>query len=204
MKFVSIKSSATEKDVVDALGNSEKVNERVQFDERRGRPLMKLKRKKNTLYISCEMIGGPAKDNGFIIGSFFLGKIKERENGTKIAGILMTAPIYHLVLLGFCVYFAIRSFEVGGIAPLPFIIAGTSLLFFKDEFKKQGIIKRYVHRAVRYAEKAGSQANAEAAAADKAENGSDVIFESSESQSASINETENASHLKGEDGSDNY
>ena len=125
MKFVSIKSSATEKDVVDALGNSEKVNERVQFDERRGRPLMKLKRKKNTLYISCEMIGGPAKDNGFIIGSFFLGRIKQRAYGSKITGILLTAPLYHLVLLGFCTYFLIRSIQVHGIAPLPFIIAAS-------------------------------------------------------------------------------
>ena len=156
MKFVSIKSSATEKDVVDALGNSEKVNERVQFDERRGRPLMKLKRKKNTLYISCEMIGGPAKDNGFIIGSFFLGRIKQRAYGSKITGILLTAPLYHLVLLGFCTYFLIRSIQVHGIAPLPFIIAATSLLFFKDEFKKQGIIKRYIKRAVRYAERLSS------------------------------------------------
>lgn len=159
MKFVSIKSSARREEIVDALAKSDKVNEHVRFDERRGKPLMKLKSKKSTLYITCEMIGGPAKDNGFIIGSFFLGRVKERAYGSKISGILLTAPLYHLVLLGFCAYFVVRSFEVGGIAPLPFIIAATSLLFFKDEFKKQGLIKRYVHRAVRYAERSIAEAD---------------------------------------------
>ena len=42
MKFVSIKSSARPEIIVDALGKSDKVNEHVRFDERRGKPLTKI------------------------------------------------------------------------------------------------------------------------------------------------------------------
>lgn len=153
MKFVRLRSSAPREQILDALKHSDKVNEHVKFDERRGKPQMKLKEKKKTLYMTCEMIGGPSKDNGFLVGTFFLGSLRERSGECRLSGIIMTAPLYHLALLAFCVYFLIQSFIIGGITLVPVILALFSLFLFKDEFKKQGIIKRFIGRAVRYAEK---------------------------------------------------
>lgn len=152
MKFVSLKSAAARDNIIYALGNSEKVNEHVRFDDKRGRPVMKLKKRGKTLFMSCEMIGGPSKDNGFLVGTFFLGRLSERGGECRIRGVLMTAPIYHLALIAFCVYFIIQSFVVGGITLVPVILSLFSLFLFKDEFRKQGIIKRFIYRAVRYAE----------------------------------------------------
>ena len=152
MKFVSIRSGASRESIIGALRSSDKVNERVKFDERLGKPVMKLKERKRTLFMTCEMIGGPSKDNGFLIGSFFLGGIKEKNGENHLYGILLTAPLYHLALIAFCVYFIIQSFIIGGITLVPVLLSLFSLLLFKDEFKKQGIMKRFVLRAVRYAE----------------------------------------------------
>lgn len=153
MKFVRLRSTAGKEEILGAIRSSDKVNEHVKFDERRGKPQMRLKEKKNTLFITCEMIGGPSKDNGFLVGTFFLGRLRERSGECRLSGIIMTAPLYHALLLAFCVYFIIRSFALGGITLVPIILAAFSLFLFKDEFKKQGIIKRFLPRAVRYAEK---------------------------------------------------
>lgn len=152
MKFISIKSSASRDSILDAVKNSERVNSGVKFDEKRGRPIIKVKERGTQLYLTCEMVGGHTKDNGFVIGTFFLGSLKERDGVARLSGIIMTAPFYHLVLIGFCIYFLIQSFIVGGITLVPIILVIFSWFIFKDEFKKQGIIKRFLHRAVRYAE----------------------------------------------------
>ena len=161
MKFVSVKSGASEESILSALKSSDKVNERVKFDEKQGRPVMKLKERGKALYMSCEMVGGPTKDNGFLIGSFFLGRLTRKGDECRLRGILLTAPIYHLALLAFCAYFAVQAFIVGGIPIVPIIVAAFSLLVFKDEFKKQGIIKRFILRAVRYAEHSSDASNNE-------------------------------------------
>ena len=153
MKFVRLKSGADREDIISALRSSDKVNEHVKFDDRRGRPVMKLREKKRSLFMTCEMIGGPSKDNGFLIGTFFLGRLRERSGEQRLSGVIMTAPLDHLLLVAFCVYFIIQSFVVGGITLVPVFLALFSLFLFKDEFKKQGIISRYLPRALRYAER---------------------------------------------------
>ena len=152
MRLVKYHSRASRDAILDALSSSEQVNARVKFDEKRGRPVMHTKEKRGRLKITCEMVGGPSKDNGFLIGSFFLGGIKERNGETTVSGIILTAPIYHLLLIGFCIYFLIQSFLVGGITLVPLFGVIFTLILFKDEYKKQGIIKRFIKRAVRFAE----------------------------------------------------
>ncbi len=155
MKFVNLRSSAKREDLLDAIKSSGKVNENVKFDEKAGRPAIKVKEKGSTLYVTCEMIGGAGgKDNGFLIGTFFLGSLKEKDGKSRLRGIILTAPIYHLALIAFCVYFLVRSFIVGGITLVPLLLVGFSYFLYKSEFKKQGIIKRFFVRAAKYAEQA--------------------------------------------------
>ncbi len=153
MKFINLKSSASKDALLDAIKNSEKVNERVKFDDKQGRPHIRVKeKKKGGLYITCEMIGGPSKDNGFIVGTFFWGRLTERDGVSRLRGIILTAPLYHLLLIAFCVYFLIQCFIVGGITLVPVFLALFSLVLFKGEFKKQGIIERFFKRAIRFVE----------------------------------------------------
>lgn len=152
MKFVNLRAAAPREAVMEAIRSSGKVNEHVKFDERYGRPQMKLRERGNTVYVTCEMVGGPTRDNGFLIGTYFLGRIKEREGECRLSGVITTAPIYHLALIAFCVYFLVQSFIIGGITLVPLILVPFSLYLFKGEFRKQGIIKRYLPRALRYAE----------------------------------------------------
>lgn len=160
MKLVKLKSSASFEAVMDALSNSDRVNARVKFDEKRGRPVMHTKEKNGRLKITCEMVGGPSKDNGFLIGSFFFGSIKEKDGETSVSGIIMTAPFYHLLLIGFCIYFLVQSFIIGGITLVPLFAVLFTLILFKDEYKKQGIIKRFIKRALRFSEQSAHPSKA--------------------------------------------
>lgn len=152
MKLVNIKTSASREKLMSLLGDSERVNKRVKFDESRGRPLVKMKEKKGRITLTCEMIGGPSKDNGFFVGCFFLGSIKQKGDETKVSGIILTAPLFHLIIAAFCIYFLIQSFIVGGITLVPLIGVVFTAILYKDEYKKEGIIKRFIARAVRIAE----------------------------------------------------
>ena len=155
MKLVNLSSAASRDTVLDALKNSTKINEKVKFDEKRGRPLIKVRGKNSFLYITCEMIGGPTKDNGFLLGTMFLGTLKEKNGTTRLRGVIVTDPIFHLLLIAFCTYFLIQSFVLGGFTILPAIFSLFTLILYKDEYKKQGIIKRFFGRAFRYVDGSG-------------------------------------------------
>ena len=153
MKFISFTSDASREELVSALGSSEAVNAGVMFNEKQGTPVFKLRKKGDTLYVSAEYVGGEKKDNGFLVGTYFVGKVSERDGRAALRGIVTTAPIYHLGLFILFVYFICKCISLGGFSPVPVILLGFSLFLFKDEFKKQGLIKRFIERARRYAER---------------------------------------------------
>ncbi len=152
MKFVNIKSSCSREHLYSMLCDSERVNKHVKFDEKTGRPHIKLSERFGLLFMTCEMIGGSGRDNGFLVGTFFVGKLSSKGDGSRLRGLILTAPLYHLALIGFCIYFLIQSFIVGGITLVPILLVVFNYFLFKDEFKKQGIIKRFAHRAARMAD----------------------------------------------------
>ena len=154
MKIVRFETAAPREEVLNAIKNSNEVNRSVKFDDKLGRPLIKVKEKEGSprLRVTCEMIGGPTKDNGFIVGTFFAGKLTEKNGTTRLSGILLTAPIYHLLVIAFCIYFLVKSILLGGFTVMPIFVVGFTVLLFKDEYKKQGIIHRFFARAIRYAE----------------------------------------------------
>jgi hypothetical protein len=152
MKFINLKSSLPKDKLYSVLTDCNFVNERVLFDEKRGKPLMKFKKRKNTVHVSCEMIGGNTKDNGFFIGTFFLGSLKEKNGVTTLKGMILTAPLYHLFIIGMMAFYIYRCISLNGFNPVPPILFIFSMLMFKNEFKKQGIMERYFKRAFRKAE----------------------------------------------------
>ena len=111
---------------------------------------MHVKEKGAGLRIKCEMMGRPSKDNGFLVGTVFRGRITERDGYTRVSGIITTSLGYHLVMIALFLFLTVRMILTSNYTMIPmlvFVIA-FELLFFKDEFKKQGYIERYLIRAL--------------------------------------------------------
>ena len=149
MQFVNVTFPATKEQTLEFLSNNEKVNARVKFEEGRGVPHMKLKEKGSRLKITCEMLGGASKDNGCLVGTYFSGTLTEKDGETTLKGVVVTAPIYHLFLIAFIGVFIYQCIKLSGFSIIPVLCVIMSLFLFKDEFKKQGYIKRYINRAAR-------------------------------------------------------
>ena len=152
MKIVKLESSIARDELLDVIKNSELVNERVKFDENKGKPLVHVKEKGDRIKIKCEMVGGPTKDNGFLEGTYFVGKITEKNGKTRLGGVILTAPIYHTLLALLLAFYVYRCISLGGFNPVPLILFVFSIFMFRGEFEKQGTIERYLGRAFRRAE----------------------------------------------------
>ena len=153
MKFINLKIQASKNEVLNFISDNKKVNSNVKFDEKAGIPFMHVKEKDGKLKINCEMINRPTKDNGFVVGTYFKGTLREKDGACELKGIILTAPIYHLIwfiLLGIliwqCIYHA-------AISVLPILFVSFEVIMFSAEFKKQGYIKRYLERAFSRLEK---------------------------------------------------
>ena len=150
MQFINVEYNAPKEKVLEMLKDNERVNKNVRFDNDGVKPLMKIKDKGNgRIKINCEMIGGPTKDNGFLVGTYFSGRMKEKDGVTRLKGTITTAPFYHLFLIALIAVFIVQCFRVKGISFIPPILVVFDIFMFKNEFKKQGYIKRYLYRAER-------------------------------------------------------
>ena len=149
MKFIKIKTDSKPEAIVSMLKDNETVNKNVKFDDKRGKPHIHVKDNNGKIKLTCEYLGGATKDNAFLSGTSFFGSIREKNGYTEIKGVITTAPIFHL-----CLFLMFAAFIVVCIVKEAFNVVPICLLIFdifmyKDEFKKQGIIERYVKRAVR-------------------------------------------------------
>lgn len=152
MKLIDIKTAVSRDELLGVIANSELVNDKVKFDENKGKPRVHLKTKGDRLKIKCEMIGGPTKDNGFLEGTYFVGKLTEKNGESRLRGVILTAPIYHTFIVLLMALFVLRCIQLTAFNPVPIILLIFSFMMFKKEFEKQGTIERYLHRAVRRAE----------------------------------------------------
>ena len=152
MKRIRLDTRLSRIELLDTINNSEFVNDKVKFDDNKGRPKIHVKDNGNRVKLKCEMVGGPTKDNGFLEGTYFIGSFKETASGTRVRGIILTAPIYHTMLILLTLFYAYRCITLGAFNPVPLILLIFSIAMFKGEFEKQGTIERYLHRAIKRAE----------------------------------------------------
>ena len=130
------------------MRDSNLVTDDDSFKTKKGRASISLKEKGDRIKMKCRMIDGPTKDNGFLEGTTFRGSVREKDGVTCVKGIILTAPIYHAVLIALIALLVVQCIRLGGINPVPIILAIFSIFMFKDEYKKQGIIKRYIFRSL--------------------------------------------------------
>jgi len=147
MLFVNYKINADREELLAVIRDGNLVVSEEKFDNRRGKPKMHIKEKGERIKIKCELTERPTKDNGFLEGTYFIGKLKEKNGATRLSGIILTAPIYHFILLCFFALFIYQCIRVGGFSPIPVILLVFDIFMFHDEFRKQGLIKRYIFRA---------------------------------------------------------
>ena len=154
MKFVNFRSTVSSEELFGAISDNSFVSDGVKFNDKGTRPYMHVKDKGNgRLKIKCEMMGGPTKDNGFLEGTYFKGRIKECDGGSKISGIIVTAPIFHILLAVLTVAIIIQCIYLKAINVIPIFAVAFDIVMFYNEFKKQGYIRRYLIRAISRLEK---------------------------------------------------
>ena len=152
MKLVNLKCQLSRDELLSVLSDNERVNRGVIFDEKLGRPLMHLKEKGSAIKIKCELTRRATRDDGFLEGTYFKGKIKDTEDGSVISGVILTAPIFHSIIALLFIVFVVQCFIVGGFTPIPVIMLAFDIVMFYTEFKKQGFIFRYILRAIKRGE----------------------------------------------------
>ena len=153
MKFINLKTNAKAQDALSLLCNHELVNERVKFDDKKGKPIFIVKETKNTVKIKCQMSLGNVKDNGFLEGTYFIGRLTENNGTSRLRGVILTAPIYHTFIALIMIVFVLRCIQLVAFNPVPIILLAFSFMMLRGEFEKQGTIERYLIRAVKRAEK---------------------------------------------------
>ncbi len=149
MHFIKYDISATRDEVMSVMRDSTLVVNEENYDTSRGKPRIHVKEKGETLKLSCEMTERATKDNGFLEGTYFKGSVREQDGKTTVKGIVITAPIYHLILLALTIFFVYQCIAVGGISLIPIIMLLFSFFMFRDEYRKQSIIKRYIFRSLK-------------------------------------------------------
>lgn len=150
MKFINIDFQASRDEVIAMLRNNERVNEKVRIDTARGKPTITVEEKsKNKVKLSCRYIGGPTRDNGFVQGTTLKGKLVEKGGVTTLRGVITTEPVYHFFFIIMVALFIVQCIRMRGISVIPPILMVFNFFMFKNEFKKQGYIKRYLYRTQR-------------------------------------------------------
>ena len=151
MKLVKIQTDKGKDSLISMISDNARVNEGVKFNTAKGTPHMHVKEKGGRVRIVCEMRGRATRDNGFgyLVGTFFSGKIKEKNGAATLSGIIITAPIYHAIMIALLAVFIYQCIKAGGISVVPILLVAFEVIFFFDEFKKQGYISRYLYRAER-------------------------------------------------------
>jgi hypothetical protein len=143
------KVNASRDELVELLSDNAGVNRGVITEYKKGNPHMHVDSKGEKIKIRCEFIGGATKDNAFIDGTKLRGKIVEKNGYTEFSGIIMTAPIFHAILALMFFAFIVMCIIKQGFNVVPICLVVFDVFMYKDEFKKQNIIDRYVFRAVK-------------------------------------------------------
>ena len=153
MKFLNLKTPYSREQLLRLLSDNNFVSSGVKFDEKLGKPMMHLKEKKDgSIKMTCELTGRPTKDDSFfLLGTYFKARITETEEGSILKGYIVTAPLYHLVWIGLVALFIIQCINLKGFSIVPVFLVALNFIMFSKEYKKQGLIERYIIRALRRA-----------------------------------------------------
>ena len=153
MKLVNFKAPISREAVMNALVDDVGTNQNVKFEKLSGKPKFHIKDKGRSVKIKCELmrVSSSKKDNGFIFGTSFYGKIIEKNGITSVKGLITTELIFHTIFVALLASFIVQCFYSKGFSIIPMCLVVFDIFMFREEFRKQGIIKRYIARSLRRA-----------------------------------------------------
>ena len=105
MKFVNTTFDMPKDRLLSLLSDNDYVSEKVKFFEDNRYPRVSVKEKGKRIKIGCEIMGGAKKDNAFLEGTHLFGRIRDNGESLTLKGVILTAPIYHTILLIFMAIF---------------------------------------------------------------------------------------------------
>ena len=149
MKFVKLAIKVPKDELFAVMSKNDLVNEGSNVDDAHGKPHMTVTRKNDHVKIKCKMMGTSTADNGAIIGTYFKGKLTEKNGITVLKGIIVTSVLYHIVFSALVLFFLYKCISLGAISVLPICLIAVSYFLFRGEYRKQKIIKSYIYRAFR-------------------------------------------------------
>ncbi len=149
MLFVNYKITAPREEVLASLKDNNSVVESEKLEAANGRPKIHVKNKGDSIKIVCEMTDRSTRDRDFRVGTFMWGKLVEKDGVTSMRGVILTAPIYHLLLLALFGFFIYQCIALGGFSVIPICLVAFDVVMFWGEFKKQRIIKKFIFGAFR-------------------------------------------------------
>ena len=149
MKYLKCTLSSEKEEFIAFLSDNESVNRGANIADKRGVPSIKLKRKGDKIKLTCEFCGGATKDNAFVGGTVFFGRIREIGGATELRGFITTAPIFHAALFSMLIFSWAMCIVNMTFNAVPICLVIFDLVMFRDEFRKQGIIEKYIFRAVK-------------------------------------------------------
>ncbi len=153
MKFVKMEADCSEQQLLDTLKDNAFVNEGIRFAEGQGKPHMHFKKRGKTIRMRCELLDRPTKDNGFLMGTYFAGRTKQIGDKTRLYGVIITEPYFHLVWLALVAYFIWMCIAKSAFSVVPVCLIVFVYFMFRGEYKKQVRIKAYLSRACHKASK---------------------------------------------------
>ncbi len=155
MKRIKLQTVCPRASVMQMLLDNAHVNAGLNFDDREGAPTVQIKQGRDgRVRMRCYMVGGPTKDNGFIQGTFFVGRIREDAAGMcHVRGVIMTEPVFHLAFAALIVVAVVQMLKLGGVSLTPILLIPFVYFMFRKEYRKQEYLRRYILRAVRRLEK---------------------------------------------------
>jgi hypothetical protein len=100
----------------------------------------------------CELMDRPTKDNGFLMGTYFAGRTKQIGDKTRLYGVILTEPYFHILWLAMVAYFVFYCITHAAFSAVPICLIVFVYFMFRGEYKKQRRIKAYLARACKRAE----------------------------------------------------
>ena len=128
-----------------------RVNEGIRFAEGQGKPHMHFKKRGKTIRMRCEIMDRPTKDNGFLMGTYFAGRTKQVGDKTRLYGVILTEPYFHIIWAMLVMYFVFVCITKTAFSAVPVCLIVFVYFMFRGEYKKQPRIKAYLARACRKA-----------------------------------------------------
>ncbi len=150
MKFVNFKIPEDREAVLTSIADYRIANRKRKSEENAPIPSATVKRWGHDVFrIRCNYVGGPTRDDGFVEGTFFIGKLKNTEKGCRMKGIILTEPVFHTLFFGVFIYLVIKAVEQSAIPVTPLCLLAFVLFMLRKEYKKQDVLYQYLIRAVK-------------------------------------------------------